>query len=98
MKEVVLKSGTVLEADVVVAGIGNIIVVETVLFRPRRTFVLFQGFFITCVAMNALSHTHISVCTSLHQLFGYFHMNLRAFLPLCFMFLTSQAKICVFQA
>lgn len=32
MKEVVLKSGTVLKADVVVAGIGNVITIETVLF------------------------------------------------------------------
>lgn len=83
----VLKSATVLEADVVVAGIGNIIALETVLFintdkQPRRTFVYgpLQGFFFffflplfnQMLKLNALSGSHISVCAGESSFAGLF--------------------------
>lgn len=91
VKEVVLKSATVLEADVVVAGIGNVIALETVLKQDLNNPVnnpeglLFRGisqflFFCFCLTkLSALSGSCVSVCASqfsLGGLFDYLHSNL----------------------
>lgn len=82
----VLKSGSVLEADAVVAGIGNIINLETVLFlitnQQPRIFVNehFLGFFfLLCSAKLNAFFSCISVCASefsFARLFVYVHSDL----------------------
>lgn len=86
MKEVVLKSGTILKADVVVAGIGNIITIESVLFLfpwfgypEGHCLESFEGFFLPYLHRRLYKSFH---CLTLLQvcLLTFSQISLQTFL------------------